>query len=74
VVDFEAKKPTRFNVDYWMAASALQWVEGNLKYGEESWQKANPLAQKLPKAGAYELDRHCCSLLRRVLDELPVAA
>jgi hypothetical protein len=24
----EAKKPVRFNVDYWLAASALYWVEG----------------------------------------------
>ena len=71
---FEAKKPTRFNVDYWMAASALHWVEGNLKDAEESWEKANALAQQLPKAGGYEFDRHCCSLLRQALDEVPVAA
>src|SRR6266567_2455739 len=69
----EAKKPTRFNVDYWMAASALRWIEGNLKDANESLKKANALAQQLPKAGAYDFDRDCCSRLRRALDEIPVA-
>jgi hypothetical protein len=69
----EAKKPIRFNADYWMAASALHWIEGNLTDANESWEKANTLAQQLPKAGAYEFDRHCCSLLRQAFDEIPVA-
>ncbi len=65
----EAKKATRFNVDYWRAKSALQWIEGNLKEANESWQKANALAQQLPKAGAYEFDRYCCWKLRQALTE-----
>jgi hypothetical protein len=69
----EAKKPTRFNVDYWMAASALHWIEGNPKDAIESWEKANALAQQLPKAGAYDFDRDCCSMLRQTLDEIPLA-
>jgi hypothetical protein len=69
----EAKKPTRFNVDYWMAASALLWIEGNLKEANESWENANALAERLPQAGAYDFDRDCCSLLRQALDEIPVA-
>jgi len=64
----EAKKPTR-NWDYWRAASALHWIEGDLKEANEAWEKANALAQQLPKAGAYEFDRYCCSLLRKALDE-----
>jgi hypothetical protein len=58
---------------YWMAASTLHWIEENLKDANESWKKANELAQQLPKAGAYEFGRHCCSLLRQVLDEVPAA-
>jgi hypothetical protein len=65
----EAKKPTRFNADYWRAAGALHWIEGNLKEANEAWEKSNALAQQLPKAGAYEFDRYRCSLLRRALDE-----
>ncbi len=65
----EAKKPTRLNVDYWMAASALHWIEGNLKDANEAWEKANALAQQLPQVGAYEFDRYCCSLLHKALDE-----
>jgi hypothetical protein len=69
----EAKKPTHFNVDYWRAASALHWIEGNLNEANEAWEKANACAVKLPNAGAYEFDRYCCNLLRHALDEVPVA-
>ncbi len=69
----EAKKPTRRNVDYWRADSALHWIEGHLKEANEGWEKSNALAQQLPKAGAYEFDRYCCFLLRKAIDEVPVA-
>ena len=65
----ESKKAARCNVDFWIASSALQWIEGNLKQAHEAWEKSNALAQQLPKAGAYEFDRYCCSLLRKSLDE-----
>jgi len=65
----EAKKPTRFNADYWRADSALHWIEGNMKEANAAWAKSNALAQQLPKAGAYEFDRYCCSLLGKALDE-----
>ncbi|MGA9672323.1 MAG: M50 family metallopeptidase [Terracidiphilus sp.] len=63
----EALKPTRFNVDYWLASSALQWIEGNLAQANEDWAKCNDKALKLPATGAYEFDRYLCSLLRRVM-------
>jgi Peptidase family M50 len=69
----QARKPTQFNVDYWRAYSALHWVEGNLKEANEAWKKSNEIAQQLPKAGAYEFDRYCCALLRKVLDGSAVA-
>jgi hypothetical protein len=69
----EAKKPTRFNGDYWMAHSALHWIEGSLDVANESWTKGNALAQQLPDAGAYEFDRHCFSLLRVAIDQCTVA-
>jgi len=69
----EAKKPTRFNVGYWLAKSALHWSEGRLQDANQSWEKADALAQQLPRAGAYDFDRHCCSLLRHALDDVSVS-
>jgi Peptidase family M50 len=70
----EAKNSARFNWDYWRAAGSLHWIEGNLKESNEAWEKSNALAQQLPKAGAYEFDRYCCSLLRKALDEASATA
>jgi hypothetical protein len=70
----EAKKPTRFNADYWRANSALHWIEGSLKEANEAWEKSNTLTQQLPEAGAYEFDRYCGSLLREALDKSAAAS
>jgi len=76
----EAKKPTRFNVDYWRAKSALCWIEGNLKEANQAWDKAAEAALKLPAAGAYEFDRDLCGLMLYEIDasgngkQLPLAA
>jgi hypothetical protein len=71
----EAKKPTRFNVDYWRAKSALAWIEGDLNGANEAWKKSNLEAQKLPHAGAYDFDRYLCALLRNAIDaSVPQAA
>jgi hypothetical protein len=69
----EAKKPTRFNEDYWRAYSALHWIECHPKQANEAWEKCNVLAEQLPKAGAYDFDRYCCSLLRKAIDEAAIA-
>jgi len=68
----EAKKPTHRNVDYWRAYSALRWLEGDMKEANEAWERSNALAQQLPKAGTYEFDRYCCSILRTALDDASV--
>jgi hypothetical protein len=41
----EAKKPTHFGVDYWLAQSALFWIEGRIEEAREAWKKGNLLAQ-----------------------------
>ena len=69
----KAKKPTHFGADYWLARSALLWVEGRKNEAHEAWDKGNILAQKLPAAGDYEFDRYRCSLLGNVLDSAPIA-
>ncbi len=67
----EAKKPTRFGVDYWLARSALLWIEGHLDEAREAWDKGNALAQELPVAGCYEFDRYRYELLRRAMNSAP---
>jgi hypothetical protein len=61
----EAKKPTRFNVDYWRAKASLAWVEGRGGDAKEALDKAMQEAEKLPAVGAYEYDLYCCELLGR---------
>jgi len=65
----QSKKPDHFNVDYWLAHSALCWIENRLDEAEKAWQKCYALAQQLPITGAYEFDRYRVSLLRTALDE-----
>ncbi len=65
----EARKPTRLNVDYWRAKSALGWIEGNLEEANEAWDKAADAALKLPRAGAYEFDRDLCGFLLAEMEE-----
>ena len=65
----KAKKPEPPNVDYWLARTALLWIEGRQHEAEEAWQKADSQAQKLPHFGAYEFDRYRCTLLREELDK-----
>jgi hypothetical protein len=70
----QAKKPTRFNVDYWRAKSAWHWMEGSFGEAKECLEKSEKLATQLPHAGVYEFDRYCCNLLRGALDESAVPA
>lgn len=64
----EAKKPTHLGVDYWLARSALSWIEGRKDDARAAWEKANLLAQKLPVAGIYDFDRYRCSLLHDCIE------
>jgi hypothetical protein len=65
----EAKENQRKNVDYWLAKTALLWIESDRKGAEDAWYEADSLAQSLPEFGAYEFDRYRCSLLRQALNE-----
>ena len=69
----QAKKPARFNVDYWRAKSAWYWMEGQLREAKESLKTSDDLAAQLPSAGIYEFDRYCCHLLREALEERAVS-
>jgi hypothetical protein len=64
----EARKPTNLNVDYWRARSAASWMEGNLAEAKEALAKSDAEAEKLPKAGAYEFDRHLNGLLHEAIE------
>lgn len=45
----EAKKPTRFNVDYWLARGALLWIENNRSEAREAWGKSQCSRAKAAK-------------------------
>jgi hypothetical protein len=64
----EAKKPTHFGVDYWLAQSALFWIEGRREEARVAWNKGNVLAQQLPAAGNYEFDRYRSALLHDCIE------
>jgi len=67
----QAKKPTEFNVDYWLAKCALHWIEGDSEEADAAWKKADELASRLPELGAYECDRFACSRLREAMGDQP---
>jgi len=65
----KTKKIEHQNSGYWLARTALLWVEGRLAEAEEAWQKANAKVKKLPEFGGYALDRARCAQLRQALDQ-----
>jgi hypothetical protein len=65
----EAKKSVPVDSDYWLACSALNYVEGNLYVADEAWTRGHELAQRLPKAGAYDFARLQFALLNKAINE-----
>ena len=65
----ESKKPTHLGVDYWLARSALLWMEGSRSEALEALAKANDMAQSKPLAGVYEFDRDRVTLLGKAMEE-----
>jgi len=64
----QTRKIERKNVDYWLASSALCWVEGRIAEAEDAWSKAGAEAQTLPHFGAYDADRDRVAFVRTLLD------
>jgi hypothetical protein len=65
---FESSSPTHFGVDYWLARSALHFIENNLLEARDAWNVGVALARKLPTAGACDFDRDRYRLMRELLD------
>ncbi len=63
-----AKKPEPVTIDFWLARTALLWIEGRLPEAEVAWQQAEARARQLPNFGAYEFARDRCARLRHELD------
>jgi Peptidase family M50 len=70
----QAKKPTHLGVDYWLARSALLWVENHNEEARDAWNKTSALAEQLPSAGAYQFDRYRIGLLGDALNASPATA
>jgi len=69
----QAKEPANQDEVYWLAKSALCWIENKSKEANEAWNQGNALAQQRPQAGAYEFNRDCFFQLRQALDEAQAA-
>jgi len=64
---FESKNPQHFGVDYWLARSALHFIEDHPLEARDAWNVGAALARELPTAGAYEFDRDRYRLMRDLL-------
>lgn len=65
---FETKKPAHFGVDYWLARTALHWIEGYPREARDAWATGNGLAEQLPDVGAYNFDRHRYRLMEELFE------
>jgi hypothetical protein len=61
----QAAKGVPKGLNYWLAMSALRWVEGNLEEARTLLYRAEALASALPEVGDSEFDRYRCELLGR---------
>jgi hypothetical protein len=69
----DGKTDTDVGINYWLARSALMWVEHREGEAREAWDRGNELAQKASPTGSDEFDRYRLNLLRGVLDQPPAA-
>jgi Peptidase family M50 len=63
----EEKKTTWFNGDYWMARSALCWIEGKDDEARLAWSKAHAYLSKMPQAGTYAFDNDVLARLETTI-------
>jgi hypothetical protein len=64
----EAGKPRRDDTDYWLARSALLWIENHPEEAREAWNTGYAIARQRPAAGAYEFDRDRFARLREAFE------
>lgn len=55
----QAKKLAILDEVYWLAYSALLWIENHPKEAREAWNQGYEKAQQRPRTGAYEFNRDC---------------
>ena len=63
-----ALKPARLGDSYWLAESAMLWIEGRREEALIAWEKGILLTQKLPSFGGNEFERYRFSLLRDCIE------
>lgn len=61
------KKLPRMNADYWMAESALCWVEGRKEQSQTAWRRAEERLEQMPDTGTYAFDRDQLAKLKQVI-------
>ena len=63
-----ALKPAQPGDSYWLAESAMLWIEGRREEALIAWEKGILLTQKLPSFGGNEFERYRFSLLRDCIE------
>lgn len=70
----EATKPRNGGIDFWLARSALLWIENHPEEAREVWDQGHAVVERFPPAGAYDFDRYRFGLLRQAFDASPSPA
>jgi len=65
----EAKKPRRFNADYWLATCAHCWANNDSSGAREAWATGSDYLNNLPLTGTYNFDRSLYGRMKELLDE-----
>jgi len=64
-----ATKAKEMDSFYWLAKSALHWIEGSQHEAEDAWNRGYVLSLQLPKSGSSEFDRDTFLELRQAMNE-----
>jgi hypothetical protein len=64
----EALKPAHPGDSYWLAKSAMLWIDGRGEEARTAWERGNLLTQMMPSFGGNEFERYRFSLLRECME------
>jgi hypothetical protein len=65
----EDKESAELRIDYWLALSALDWIEGRKDEASTAWNRGYLLIQKLPPFGGNEFEQYRYSLLHDCIEK-----
>jgi hypothetical protein len=69
-----AVKPEKTDSGYWLAKSALHWIESQREEAAHAWKIGYALAVRRPSSGGNEFGRDRFVELRRAIDQMPATS